>query len=259
MRNAIRRIIFSSIFLSATFTGGCVGNQASPELDRASSALAARDFDQAQIAAQTYLTREPQGPRAAEALYLKGRALEDKTSRSPEEGRSNLQAAREAYVAAISLGITDAKLDALVRASLADVAYWQDDYTTAAEQGIAAYPAIDDPLASAWTLYRVGISQQRMGRFDQADVTLRRVVKDHAGTEPAKRAASRVGARAFQVRVSSDAAVVAPLKAMGYVVSTRKTPEGSTAFYVGPFDTYKKSVVERNRVSTRFANAMIEP
>jgi len=253
-------ILIVSASVAATLVAtiaGCVQPQAS-ELDRAADALAAGQYDTAVAAADTYLAREPAGERAAEALYLKGRAIEDEPASSADQARRNLQQAREAYVAAIKAGPKNSATDALIRSALADVAYWQDDYATASEQGLAAYANLADPAARAWTLYRAGVSQQRLGRFEEADVTLRIVSADHAGTEPANRAAARIGTRAFNVRVTNDASAVAQLKKLGYAVGSRGSASGA-AYYVGPFTSYAQANAARTKLVGKYPGATVEP
>ena len=87
------------------------------------------------------------------------------------EAQGRLQQARLAYIDALKVGTESRGLEGLIRASLADVAFWQEDYATAADQGRAAYPLLEDPTVRAMALYRSGLSYQRMGRFDDADRT----------------------------------------------------------------------------------------
>jgi tetratricopeptide (TPR) repeat protein len=266
MRNAhpiLISFVSSSVMLMIGLAG-CQQPQRAGELDQALAQLVAGDTRGAETSAQTYIAREPEGPRVAEAYYLKGRALEDQQAPNSSAARANLQAARDAYIAALKSGTADRKLEGLIRASLADVAYWQDDFATAAEQGTAAYGMLEDADAKAWTLYRTGVAQQRLGRFDEADATLRLVGEYHANTEPAQRAAARVGVRGFNVQVAtflnaaSADAVVQNLQRQGFTPS-KKTTGNKTVVLAGPYRSYGQAVNARARLAGTFPDALIVP
>ncbi len=262
MRNAFAHLI-SGFLLFAAF--GCQAPQHSAELDRSRAALDLRDYATAEAAAQTYIARDPAGPLVAEAYYLKGRALEDRAAANSTEARDNLQSARNAYIAALKAPPNDRTLEGLIRVSLADVAYWQDDFATAAEQGKAAYGLLDDGETKAWALYRTGIAQQRLGRFDEADQTLQLVVEYHPGMEPAQRARSRIGVRAFNVQVATfqnpslATAAVANLKKMGFNGSTQPAAAGKTVVFAGPYQTYGQAANARLRLTNAYPDALIVP
>lgn len=262
MRNALA-ILISGVFLTGMI--GCASKPRPTELDRARTALITRDYPAAESAAQTYLAREPDGDRVAEAYYIKGRALEDQTAANSSEARQNLQQARVAYIEALKSQTADRSLDALIRTSLADVAYWQEDFATAAEQGIAAYAGLDSPDTKAWTLYRAGVSQQRLGRFDEADKTLAMVQEYHPGTDPAQRAASRIGVRSFNVQVATYSnptfaqTAVATLQKQGYTASTKPVSGGKTVVFAGPYKTWGQASNARVRLVASFPDALIVP
>lgn len=251
--------------LLLTISGCVTPAQSASELEQSRSALAARDYAAAVAAADTYLARSPNGPYVAEAYYLKGRALEDAPAANLGEARTNLQLARSAYIAALQTGITDTRLEGNVRASLADVAYWQDDYATAAEQWIAAYGMLEDRQVKAWALYRAGVSQQRLGQYEQADKTLTLVVQQHPDTEPARRARTRIGVHGFYVQVatftdkrSADNAVQFLVRS-GNRASQRATPDGKTVVLIGPFNSYHQANTARLSLMTTYPDALITP
>lgn len=266
MRSTLIRIIgFRLSVLVLVLVGGCAGPARVAELDEARDALATRNFDAAQSSAETYLARNPGGARVAEAQYLKGRALEDRPAATAQVARDNLQNARAAYIAALRAGPTDPTLEGLIRASLADVAYWQEDFVNAADQGLAAYPLLTDEPTRAWTLYRAAVSQQRAGQFDQADRTLALVQQNHPGSEPAQRAKARVGVRGFNVQVatfinpaSADASV-ASLKKQGLVASKQPGAGNRIVVLVGPYPSYQQAAGARLRIAATYPDALIVP
>jgi TolA-binding protein len=245
-------------------TIGCAPTNNAVELDRAREALAAKNYAIAESAATSYLGRQPTGPRAAEAYYLRGRALEDKVAANDPEARTNLQQARTAYIQALKVGTKDKALEGLIRAALADVAYWQVDYVTTAEQGLAAYPLLTDANTKSWTLYRAGVAQKRLGKFAEADKTLGTVIQQFPGTDPARHAQERVGMKEFLVQTVTltqanmvDRAV-ADLQKQGFLVR-KKADAGKTQLFVGPYPTFQQAMTARNKVSVMYKDARVWP
>ena len=259
-RAAMKFVAFITVAIVA---GGCGSTQVT-ELDRAQSALTSGNHALAQTSAETYIARHPKGPALAEAYYVKGRAIEDRTAATQDEARNNLQAARLAYIAALQAKPATPALNGLIRAALSDVAYWQQDFATAAEQGVAAEGLLTDPEVRSWTAYRAGTSYQRLGRFDEADAVLSRVARQYPGTEPARRAESRVGVKAFHVQVatfsqtSAAASAAATLKRQGLPV-TQQTSAGKIVLLVGPYATYGQATTTKQRLAATYPDALITP
>ncbi len=266
MRNAIFDLQkYFGLILLVWGLSGCASQPIIDDLQRSIEAYNNHDFAGSQLAAESYIASDPTGPKAAEAYYRKGRAIEDRTAGSLDEARKNLQEARSAYVSALTLGTSDQELEGYIRASLADVAYWQEDFTTAAEQGQAAYSMLEDENMRAWTLYRAGISQQRLGKFEEADNTLGLVVEQHPATEPAMRAQQRKGVRAFNVQAATfiqpalaDTALNT-LKQQGFNVTKQSTSGGKIVIMVGPFNSYPAASTARLKIATTYPNALIVP
>ena len=61
------------------------------------------------------------------------------------------------------------------------------------EQWSQAYPHLTDPDQRVWALYRIGLCEQRLGRFEHADATFAQVQKQYPGTVPAARAREKQG------------------------------------------------------------------
>src|SRR5690349_2245993 len=155
-----------------TIASGCADVATRDNLRAGYGALEAKQYDAAVQHADEQITRTPQGPGSAEALYLKGRALEAKASPGGNSTNpdADWQAARAAYVDALQLN-PGPDLEAHIRAGVANVAYFQNDYATALGQWSAAYDKIRDEETNAWILYRIGVCQQRLNQFDAADKT----------------------------------------------------------------------------------------
>lgn len=256
--------------LIVALLAGCVTTSQNANrraLNAGYQSLAGKDYDAAMAQAGEFLRRQPEGPGSAEALYLEGRVYEqhaqDDAARETES-RTDLRQARSAYDRALQLS-PPAKVDALIRAGIANVAYFEEDYPTAMQKWAEAYDNIQQPDARAWVLYRIGLCQQRMGRFDQADNSFAIVRHDYPGTEPAQRAGSHYGARAFYVQVGAygDAAnadnMVRALQSQGYTVSKAIETGGRQAVRVGPAVTYAQAQSLRQRLLGSYPGAIIEP
>jgi len=231
--------------------------------------LAAKDYEGAMARASEYLQRQPEGPGSAEALYLQGRVYEQRAEEDAAAGRetqskSDLQQAKSTYQRALQLS-PSAKVDALIRAGIANVAYFEEDYSTAMQKWAESYDNIQQPDAKAWILYRIGLCQQRLGRFDQADNSFSIVRHDYPGTEPAQRAGTHYGARAFYVQIGAytDASnadkMVSALQSQGYKVGKTVETCGKQAVRVGPAQTYAEAKSLRARLLFSYPGAMIEP
>lgn len=240
---------------------GCQANQKADDLKLGQDALMRRDYAGAQEKIDAYLQKNPNGPRSAEAFYLKGHALQDSPSEDQGEAQSKLQQARLAYIDALKAGTDDRNLEGLIRASLADVAFWQEDYQTAAEQGAAAYGLAEDPTVRAMSLYRAGLSQQRLGQFEKGDKTLQMVVKYHPGTPQATRAQQRIGVRAFTVKIpfSSPAAASAAVATLSRQGIQAAPPAGDGSINIGPFSTYAQATAIRARINPQYPKAVVVP
>ncbi|HEX8325203.1 MAG TPA: outer membrane protein assembly factor BamD [Tepidisphaeraceae bacterium] len=263
MRNGSTRLLFTPAVGVLSLLAGCQANTGKgDELELGHAAVQRREYAEAQSHLDAYLKKNPNGPRSAEAYYLKGHALQDARSDDMTEAQSRLQQARLAYIEALKVGTTDRGLEGLIRASLADVAFWQEDYKTAAEQGTTAYGQLEDANVRAMSLYRAGLSQQRLGRFDDGDKTLAVVAKDHPGTAAAQRAKQRMGVRGFTVRIpfnnaTAANAAVAALTSQGFAIAP--PPAGQTSVDVGPFSDYAQASAARGRLNTQYPKAAVVP
>jgi TolA-binding protein len=240
-----RRNASGGSFASSSSTSALVGGR---PLDPGYAALEQKDYNAAIAKADAFLAKTPHGPGSAEALYLKGRGLEGKNTAGVTEAqaKANLQAARTAYIQALELN-PPRPLQSYIRASLGNVAYFQDDYPTAAAQCLAAADGLDDPTVKAWALYRAALSQQRLGQFAQADQTFARVQRQFPGTEPARRSQEHRGARAFYVQLATFASAAGALEAAaelhrrGVTATPAPGPQGHSILRAGPNASYPQA------------------
>ena len=266
MRNA-RWILLAGLLV------GCASNQTVENkqvLHAGYESLNQQDYDAAMARSQEFLENNPYGgPGTPEALYLQGRVYEQHAitadaAHNDAQAHADLQDARTTYEHALTLNPAP-KLAALLHAGVANTAYFQEDYFTAMREWSAAYPGLTQPDARAWVLYRLGLSQQRLGRYAEADRSFAQVRADYPRSEPAQRAAAHLGARAFYVQIGSYAdarnadAVVAGLRGQGFAVEKRIEPSGHQAIRVGPVNNYEQAKALRARLLAAYPGAIIEP
>jgi outer membrane protein assembly factor BamD (BamD/ComL family) len=275
MRNAWRRagaIILLSQCL-ALAGGGCASGEdgkAQPsrrqELATGYAAFEQRQYDQAIAAAERVLAEDSVGPGSAEALYLQGRVNEQKALEAgkPAQARDHLYAARQLYQRALATKPSQ-PLEAYLRAGIANTSYFLEEYGTAAREWSAAYPHVNEPEAKAWVLYRAGLSEQRQGRFAEADRHFAEVQQLFPGSEQARRAATHQGAAGFYVQVGTFGNTAnadntaGMLKAQGYSPVKATDSSGRQSIAVGPVKTYQQAKALRDRLVAQYPGAMIVP
>ena len=219
-------------------------------------------------AADEYLAKNPSGPDAAHALYLRGRALEEKGQRDPASPQKDFADAFAYYTQAMTRNPPPA-LEGLIHAGLGNTLYFQEKYTHAAQELAAAHQTLERDNDKAWALYRIGLCHQRVSQWDQADATFAGVQQTYPNTEQARRAAEHQGARGFYVQVAAythptpaDTAVT-DLKKQG-LPAQRFTQQGGGGqnlqlVRVGPFPTYDSAHQTRQRVWSKYQTATIIP
>jgi tetratricopeptide (TPR) repeat protein len=261
------------VVLAALLVAGCASSKSADDkktLQAGYDALSAQDYDTAMARSSEFIANNPNGGAGTpEALYLQGRVYEhraevaDNAGRQPE-AHSDLQDARSTYEHALTLNPSP-RIAALLHAGVANVAYFQEDYFTAMREWAAAYPGLTQPDARAWVKYRLGLCQQRLGRFDEADRSFAEVRQEYPHSEPAQRAAGHMGVKAFYVGLGSwadaraAADVVGGLRKQGFTAEQSTQPDGRHAVRVGPAYNYEQAKALRVRLLSAYPAATIEP
>jgi cell division septation protein DedD len=238
-------------------------------LNDAYAAFERKQYDAAMSGAQRVLVGNAQGPGAAEAHYLRGRVFEERATQADEAGnkpaaKTALQSARDAYNAALTAKPTPAA-EGRIRAGIANVAYFQEDYATAIAAGNTAYEKTSEPQIKAWVLYRVGLSEQRFGNFAEADRIFAAVQRQYPNTEPARRAAAHQGVRGFHVQVGAYASpanadnVLGNLRADGVIGMRLTDAGGRNVVRVGPAATYEQAKALKAKLAAKYPDAVIIP
>jgi tetratricopeptide (TPR) repeat protein len=237
-------------------------SKARMELGAISRDLGQRNLYSAISRCDVFLGNAPQGQGSAEALYLRGRAYEERKARNLQEAKANLAAARLSYERA--LGLTPAGLlEAYVRTSLANVAFHQEDFATAASEWTLAYSALDRQDLKSLVMLRIGVCQQRLGRFADADRTLYAVQRQHPNSEAARLANQRQGLRTFWVQLAvfktaagADRAIAA---LQGERVIRTRDSQNRHVLRLGPYSTYADARAVRQKHAPIYPDAYVVP
>ncbi len=265
MRNAIvaGKVVWA--LAAVLWLAGCEPDSPQKaQLNAGYSALRFQDYKDAMADAEAFLRATPAGPGSAEAYYLEGRVYEQGAETAAGEAvRNNLNAARTAYSHGLGLN-SSLRVQALLHAGLANIAYHLDDYGTAVREWGASYPAIEPADAKAWVLYRIGLCQQRLGWFPQADRSFQMVRAQYPNSEAATRAAAHEGATAFYVQVGAFEdfvnanRAVASLRTQGLTAQVVAEPNRETV-RVGPIPTYAEARAMQTRLMTQYTDAEVIP
>jgi hypothetical protein len=258
-----------TILWTALISGCAADQQTQQNLDAGFNSLTtARQDDELSDAlgkADAQLAKEPTGKPAPKALYLRGRALEQRVKQSPAQASSDFAAARQAYVDALQQ-TPGLPLDNFIRASLANVCYWQDDYVTAQQQWTTVAGRFEDEATNAFVLYRIGLCQQRLGNFIAADQTFSKVQEQFAqAVEVGTRAKNHMGFKFFIVQLATFAnaqtadATVQQLMRDGVNPKRVTDPRGAHVVTIGPASTYAQAQQLKSRYVARFPDAVIVP
>jgi tetratricopeptide (TPR) repeat protein len=265
MRNRNLKLPAINLCLLITLVG-CGPGPATPQQNKELAAgyrsLNQNQSDLAIQQADDYLRAQPDGPGDAEALYLKGRGFEQKTATTPAESAKNLAAARAAYEDALNLNPSP-KTEGYVRASLSNVDFFQEDYPAAVREASRAFMLITTPAIRAQLLYRIGVSQQRIGRFTDADQTFGLVETDYPGSPIAQSAQQHVGVREFYVQLGTFDSAGAQ-RALAFLTNNqlpaaRQSVSGQTVVNSGPFNDYASAKAAKLKLVDQFPQSQIVP
>jgi tetratricopeptide (TPR) repeat protein len=225
-------------------------------------ALQAQQYDRAQRDAD-WVVASGVAADAAEANYLRGEAIEQRPKPDPAAAKADLAQARQDYCTALGEK-PDPALQARLHSQLGNVAYFQEDYAVALQQWTIAYHQLDQPVWKQWVLYRMGICQQRLGRFADADRTFELVQGEYPGTEVARRAQARQGVHGFYVQVGAFTDAGDAQKAAYTIGAVGSIPEetdqrGLKVVRTAGVPSYAQAAALKNRLATQYPDAAIMP
>ena len=235
-----------------------------PALNEGYASLDQKQYDRALASADEFLAAHPSGKGAAEAHYLRGRALEQRQAPNPAAAVRNLQDARRAYTAALGEGPSKS-LAGYIHASLSNVAFHLDDFAVALPEAVQAFELIDSPELQSQLLLRVGQCHQRLSRFVEADRTFLDVQQRFPNSSAANAARQMHGQHQFYVQVGTFGQAgnaESAIKALsGHKVPLEKGTHanGRTIVRMGPFASYPEARQTRERFIQSFPDSIITP
>ena len=252
----------------APFLPGCLDGGSRQILNRAYTELDSRQYDDADSDADEFLRAHPNGSGVGEAYYLKGR-IEEQRAQDPQvssthaDKQGHLDAARDEYTRGLE-SIAPSTVKALLHSGVANVDFYEEDYSTAAREWQIAYDNLTSEDQRAWVLYHIGRCDQRLGMFDKADEAFAMVQRLYPASEASIRAASRTGMKAFFVEVGSFPSeknaetAAAELRKEGYAAS-RSIDIGRQIVRVGPITSYAEAKAFQGRLRAQYPGAIISP
>jgi tetratricopeptide (TPR) repeat protein len=249
-------------YIAVSLLAGCADNpQSRQQLDAGEQALTARQYDQAIRSADAALSAG--GSDDAEANYLRGRAIEERPKPDAAAAARDLAMAQAAYLSGLTQH-PSVPLSGLLHGQLGNIAYYRDDFATALREFSAAEAQLDQPQWKAWVLYRMGICQQCLSRFEDADRTFQQVREDYPGTEPAARAAARQGIRGFYVQIGAYGRFADIQKAAAAVTAVGSVPlkttnRNLTVIRTADMPSYAQAQQLRAQLAGEYPDAMVMP
>jgi tetratricopeptide (TPR) repeat protein len=265
--NGFDRLTVAVPFLAMiVLIGGCANHGPKEKLAAAYQQLDGPNPDYIEIssAADDYLKADPSGPAAADALYLRGRALEAKSQRDPSSPQRDWVDAYNCYSQALGQKPRPA-LEGLIHVGMGNILYFQDRYGAAASELASGYDKLERDGDKAWALYRIALCQQRLGKWADADKNFATVVQQFPNTEPAARARDKQGYNAFWVQVATfrtpqqAAAAQGELKKEGFRAQLFvDTVRNAQVVRIGPL-SYEGATATKQRVLAKYHEAIIVP
>jgi tetratricopeptide (TPR) repeat protein len=256
---------FIPLFLVAALIVGCQAtDQASQKkLLEGKQALDQKQFDTAISRADAVLQAKADNVSTAGAYYLRGRALWQRPKANQAAWEDDLQQAKVNYNRALELA-PPAGLDGYIRVSLASVYFAQNDFANAYDQYSKAYDKLSEPEIKSGVLYRIGVCQQRLGHYDDADKVLGMLLNQFPSSYEAPRARERMGIRGFTVQLATFHSLktadeaVQELKKQGVNATRSSDPRSNTVVKVGPV-SYNEAVGIKARFASKYPDAIILP
>lgn len=251
---SVGRIIFSLALLVSL--SACADDpRPRQQLAAGEQALSAQQYDLAIRDANAVVAMGDPG-YLSRANYLRGRAIEATATTAPD-----LERARQAYALALTQH-PSRSLEAQLHGHLGNVAFYQDDYATALQQFTLANGELQPPDEKV--LYLIGVCQQRLNRFADADRTFQQVQQQYPNTEPAAWARTLAGARGFYVQVGAfsneaDAQRAADAVIAVGAIPARTTHNDLTIIRTVDVRSWESAMQLRMRLMGKYPDAEVKP
>jgi tetratricopeptide (TPR) repeat protein len=252
-------VILALTLLLASCTGDLQSRQ---ELNSGKQALDSGQTDDAIRAADAVISSND-APALAEAYYLRGYAIEIRPKPDNAAAAHDFALARESYSHGLAC---DPRLTIAGRlhVQLGNVCYYQEDYSAAIPELTTAYNILDSSQPKDLVLYHIGICEQRLGRFDDADRTFQRVQQEYPNCAYAAPAKAHQGIRGFYVQLGAysqarDIDTAARAVAAAGSAPLKTTEKGLTVIRTADMPSYGQAQQLRERLAALYPDARVMP
>jgi tetratricopeptide (TPR) repeat protein len=260
--NLIRHSNFE--FLILVLLAACTGNaQSRQALDAANHSLNASQYDQAIRDTDSVLSSSDSAAYA-EAWYIRGYAIEKRSPKADNAAaQRDLALAADSYSRGLACNPRPS-LAARLHAQLGNVAYYQQDYSAAVRELTAAFGMMDSSQPKDLVLYHIGIGQQRLGRFEDADRTFVRLRQIYPTSSYASRARDHEGVRGFYVQLGEYSQAADINRAAGAISAAGSVPlqtsgKGLTVIRTADVPSFAQAEELRSRLAGEYPDARVMP
>jgi len=261
--NLIRHSNFEFRISLLLLVAACTGNaQSRQDLNSGKQALDSGQNDQA-IREADAVINSGDTPAIAEAYYLRGYAIESRPKPDNTTAARDLGMARDSYSHGLAANPRPT-VAARLHAQLGNVCYYQEDYSAAVPELMTAYNLLDPSQSKDIVLYRIGICEQRLGRFDDADRSFQRVQQDYPNSAYVAPAHAHQGIHGFYVQIgaySRDSDIDKAARAVAAVGSAplKTTSKNLTVVRTADVPSYGQAEQLRNRLAVQYPDARVMP
>jgi tetratricopeptide (TPR) repeat protein len=248
----------------AALLAACTGNAQSRQyLDSGKKSLDSGNYDQSIRDADAVIA-SGDGPALAEAYYLRGYTIQMRPKADYAAQARDWAMARDSYTRALANNPRPT-VAARLHAQLGLVSFDQRDYAAAVPELQTAYGMLDASQPKDLILYRIGVGQQRLGRFADADTTFQRLLQDYPNSSYASLAKAHQGVRGFYVQVgaySKESDIEAAARAIavsGTAPMKTSSNNGLTIIRTADVPSYAQADQLRQRLAGQYPDARVMP
>jgi tetratricopeptide (TPR) repeat protein len=256
-------ILVSAFWFLVCLLAACTGNaQSRQSLDGANQSLNASQYDQAIRDTDSVLSSSDSAAYA-EAWYIRGYAIEKRPKQDNAAAQRDLSLAADSYNRGLASNPRPS-LAARLHAQLGNVAYYQQDYSTAVRELTAAFDTLENSQPKDLVLYHIGIGQQRLGRFEDADRTFTRLQQIYPTSPYAARARDHQGVRGFYVQLGEYSQPADINRAAGAIGAAGSVPlqasrGGLTVIRTADVPSFAQAEELRSRLAGQYPDARVMP
>jgi tetratricopeptide (TPR) repeat protein len=260
---AISKLRLPILLLLCISVAACTGDAESrQELHSGKAALDSQQYNQAILDADAVIASNDSAAYA-EAYYLRGYAIEMRPKADNVASVRDLGLAHESYTKGLSQNPRP-ELATRLHAQLGNVCYNEQDYSAAVPELTAAFNSPDAGLPKDLLLYHMGVGQQRIGRFEDADASFQRLQRDYPSSRYAGAARAHQGVHGFYVQVGaysrqSDINAAARAVTAAGSAPLKTTQNGLTVIRTADVPSFAQAEEMRDRLKGPYPDARVMP